>query len=179
MKFQIAASTALIVFFGLVAPSLSQSNDPEAREMFLEGTSDTCQGCDLSSVTLSPDPEDWQRYHNVKLRQTNLQGATLADLDLRGSYFSCADLSGADLSGANLSNVDFFYANLSGANLSGADLSAATFRGAIVDETTNLDGVILSEDTIAPNSQFAQTTGSMASVQPVPLDGRTCFGRPE
>ncbi len=180
MKPYVVVATLLALGFGSTMAIAQISIEAEDPEAFLSLEENSCQGCDLSNVIFpAAPPTNEAFYTNAQLRQANLSGAVLQNLDLTGSYFTCADLSGADLSGANLTNVDFIYANLSGANLSGATLSATTFRGAIIDASTDLSGAVIDGNTIAPNSYFAQEVGPMYSVTPIPLDGRQCFGRPE
>jgi len=149
-------------------------------DAFRRGTTNICQGCNLQNATFPPAPEDEPDfYHNSRLRSSDLQGATLSDRDLTGTYFTCADLRNANLSGANLTNTDFIYADLRGANLSGANLSNATFRGALMDATTDLTDTTISDKTIAPNSQFAvRNSGGMTEVTPITFDNRrNCPGR--
>ncbi|MDY6939171.1 MAG: pentapeptide repeat-containing protein [Cyanobacteriota bacterium] len=181
---------AAIIVLGLVATSIGISpvfaqqlrlrfntDDPA---LFLAGEADSCQGCDLSGITLAEDPRRPDRYRNIQMRQADMSNATLRDLNLSGAYFTCADLSGADLSGADLSDVDFLYTDLSGANLSGANVSSSTFRGAVMDANTNLDGITIDDTTIAPNSLFAMDTEAMNVVEPIPFDNRPyCVGRSE
>jgi hypothetical protein len=77
----------------------------------------------------------------------NLQGCTLANLNLISADLSNADLSNANLSGANLSYADLSNANLGAAalettNLSGADLVGADLAGAFLG-FANLSGAAL------------------------------------
>lgn len=184
MKLKTIAAISLVTTSIAISPVLAQqiqlrfnTDDPA---LFLAGEADSCQGCDLSGVTLTEDPRRPDRFENVSMRQSDLSNATLRNLNLSGAYFTCADLSGADLTGTDLSNVDFLYTNLSGANLSGANVSAATFRGAVLDANTNLEGITIDENTIAPNSFFARDTGLMNVVEPIPFDNRPyCLGRSE
>jgi uncharacterized protein YjbI with pentapeptide repeats len=149
-------------------------------EAFNRGETNICQSCDFRDYRFpSPPEDDAEFYHNSRLRGSDLQNASLSGLDLTGSYFTCADLRGTDLSEANLTNTDFIYADLRGANLSGANLSNATFRGALIDNTTDLSDATINGNTIAPNSNFAQrNSGSMADVPAIAFDNRRfCPGR--
>jgi len=94
----------------------------------------------------------------ISLRQANLSGAELWDIDLSGADLSEADLSGAILRGAKLSGADLGDADLSGANLIEADLTFAIMSGANMSGTyldkadlsdvnlieTDLSGAVLS-----------------------------------
>jgi uncharacterized protein YjbI with pentapeptide repeats len=181
MKFK-SIALASIATLATMSPVLAQQVDmrfnTDDPAVFLSGEADSCQGCDLSGQTIQTPPDEPTRYHNAQLRQANLQNANLSEVDFTGSYFTCADLSGANLRGADLAHVDFIYANLSGADLTGANLSSATLRGAILDANTILDGIVIDDSTIAPNSQFALETGPLNVVAPIPFDNRPrCLGR--
>jgi Pentapeptide repeats (8 copies) len=182
MKLKTIALLTSIAALGMMSSATAQPGDMRFNtgdpDLFLSGEADSCQGCDLSGQTITPPEDEPTLYRNAQLRQADLSNADLSGLDLMGAYLTCADLSGANLSGANLTNVDLIYANLSGADLTGATLSSATLRGAILDANTNLDGVIIDDNTIAPNSQFAEQTGPMNIVPPIPFDNRPrCTGR--
>ncbi len=182
MKLKPIALLTSIAALGMMSPVTAQRVDMRFNTgdpgLFLSGEADSCQGCDLSGQIIESPADDPAFYRNAQLRQANLSGSDLSGLDLMGSYLTCADLSGANLSGTDLTNVDLIYANLSGADLTGATLSSATLRGAILDANTNLDGVIIDDNTIAPNSQFAAQTGPMNIVPPIPFDNRPrCTGR--
>ena len=149
-------------------------------DAFNRGETNICQLCDFRDYRFPSTPdEEPDFYQNSRLRGSDLRKASLSGLDLTGSYFTCADLREADLSEANLTNTDFIYADLRGADLSGADLSNATFRGALIDNTTVLTDVTVSQNTIAPNSNFASRNGgSLADVAPIAFDNRrNCPGR--
>lgn len=84
-------------------------------------------------------------FHNLDLRQANLQNARLARssltgvilhaADLRSAYFGAAKMTGADLRECRLSGANLCDAALDGAQLGGADLrethmAAVHLRGA-------------------------------------------------
>jgi len=149
-------------------------------EAFNRGETNICQLCDFRDYRFPATPDDEADfYQNSRLRGSDLRKASLSGLDLTGSYFTCADLRETDLSEANLTNTDFIYADLRGANLSGANLSNATFRGALIDDTTVLTDATINQNTIAPNSNFAERNGgSLADVTPIAFDNRrNCPGR--
>jgi serine/threonine protein kinase, bacterial len=60
---------------------------------------------------------------NVDFGRANLQGANLRDASLMKAYMSNADLQDADLRGADLRGAYLLNANLRGANLGGANLT--------------------------------------------------------
>ena len=69
------------------------------------------------------------------LREANLNGAILSNVnlilaDLREANLMGIDLSGANLMGADLTRADLLGANLTGANLMGAKLTEANLKGA-------------------------------------------------
>jgi uncharacterized protein YjbI with pentapeptide repeats len=66
----------------------------------------------------------------ISLRQANLSGAELWDIDLSSADLSEADLSEADLFNTDLQGADLSEAELSGAYLAWTKLSGANLRGA-------------------------------------------------
>ena len=83
------------------------------------------------------------RQYGIRMG-TNLEGARLAGVDLRGanlesSLLSGVDLRGANLSGANLRSTRLWDANLMGANLEGANLSFAYLNDADLTDA-NIEG---------------------------------------
>jgi uncharacterized protein YjbI with pentapeptide repeats len=102
------------------------------------------QGSDLSFADLGDADLRGATLYAATLRGSILGGATLfvegqrANLvgaDLHGVDLRRVDLRDAFLSGANLALAD-----LRGADLRGADLSYAAFRGALIDDATQIDG---------------------------------------
>jgi len=88
----------------------------------------------------------------ANLKQIDLRGRDLSNINLTKARLDRADLSDSNLSHANLSRARLRNANLSGANLSRANLSRADLRnanlvGAILDGTdlsrARLEGAIL------------------------------------
>ena len=78
--------------------------------------------------------------------------------DLSGADLSGVDLSGADLSGIDLSGVDLSGADLSGANLSNATLndikvSDTIFIGAVLDNITTNNQILLNMSVIGSNTE--------------------------
>lgn len=73
----------------------------------------------------------------------DLKGASLVNVDLRGTDLSLADLRRADLRGSDLSGANLFLANLKNAQLQGTRLSGANLIG-----TTCPDGRVA----VAPKS---------------------------
>jgi uncharacterized protein YjbI with pentapeptide repeats len=69
------------------------------------------------------------------LGQVHLEGANLAEADMRGTYLEKANMSGADLRGANLITAELVSVNLSRANLSDSKLFNANLSGAILKES--------------------------------------------
>lgn len=106
----------------------------------------------LSRANLSGADLSGADLFETKLFETNLSGANLSGADLSGADLSGADLSGAYLFFAILRNTDLFGSNLREANLLQsqviyANFHSATFTGACIEDwlinnTTNLDGVI-------------------------------------
>lgn len=88
----------------------------------------------------------------LDLRGANLQKVDLRRFSLKLIDFSGANLRGAHLEGADLSGVKLRFTHLEGANLSKANLAGdaslppADLRGAFLDNTTNLSGVILGNE---------------------------------
>lgn len=83
----------------------------------------------------------------INLSGANLRGSNLKGVDLYKAILIKAELGGANLSGANLYNArlehaDMFNTNLSGANLIDANLSWANMYGANLSEA-NLNGANL------------------------------------
>ena len=73
--------------------------------------------------------------NKADLSCTDLRGANLANVDLRGADLSCSNLRGAnltniDLRGADLNSANLCGADLCGANLTGTDLRFAKLEGA-------------------------------------------------
>src|SRR6266480_4929340 len=88
----------------------------------------------------------------LDLRGANLQKVDLRRFSLKWIDFRGANLRGAHLEGADLSGVKLRFTHLEGANLSKANLAGdaslppADLRGAFLDNTTNLSGVILGNE---------------------------------
>lgn len=76
-------------------------------------------GVSLHSVELG----DAIVFENSALRESDLSGADLSNVELKHS-----DLTGANLSNASLSNSNLLQTDFSDANLRGADLSEAYMR---------------------------------------------------
>ena len=73
----------------------------------------------------------------ANLRDADLRGLNLGDINLRGAILGGADLRGSNLEdinlrGADLGNVDLDGVNLQGANLQGVKLQGAKLQGATV-----------------------------------------------
>ncbi len=92
------------------------------------------------------DPNHVARLLATKqCRSCDLDGATLAGINLQGANLEVANLQGADLTNTNLSYASLRAANLSiarmrGANLTGADVHNADFDGADLYGATWTDG---------------------------------------
>lgn len=81
------------------------------------------QGCDLYGNVLSGID---LRFAN--LRQANLLGTTLNNMDLTGADFSYASLKNGNLDGSQFDYSDFTSANLVGTKIRNADLSYSNFH---------------------------------------------------
>lgn len=81
----------------------------------------------------------WTNLRGARLDKLNLKGANLKATDLRCAYLEKANLEDANLSFADLRSANLENANLSGADLDGAYLKAANLRDA------NLFGAKLTE----------------------------------
>ena len=112
---------------------------PASWHRFRRGTPDVTPL--LNGVALPPpgaatsldDPYDMSLC-DVDLRDAQLHGAHVEDVNLAGSTFVNADLTGAHLTGCSLRNSSFRGARLVDVdfvrcNLNGADLSMAAFGG--------------------------------------------------
>ncbi|MFB3044439.1 MAG: pentapeptide repeat-containing protein, partial [Acidimicrobiia bacterium] len=117
----------------------SGSIRPEQLDRFLGAAEyDKYRGKVLLGLDLRawrPSSPDLRRLY---LKDCDLRGVALADVDFRDSNLSLsnlagANLAGADLSGSDLEGADFRGAILSGVDLSGAALSATRFDGARVE----------------------------------------------
>lgn len=117
----------------------SGSIRPEQLDRFLGAAEyDKYRGKVLLGLDLRawrPSSPDLRRLY---LKNCDLRGVALADVDFRDSNLSLsnlagANLAGADLSGSDLEGADFRGADLSGVDLSGAALSATRFDGARVE----------------------------------------------
>lgn len=69
----------------------------------------------------------------------DLSGEDLSNDKLENANLSSANLSNTILDNTVLTNVDFRNTNLRGATLINADLSLANLKGAIIDESTDID----------------------------------------
>lgn len=103
----------------------------------------------------------WRSDHPEKvpyLSHTNLNGASLFNVDFSGTRLIKADLTGATLIGAELSGAILFDTALIGADLAGANLSGARADGAKLSSaillTTNLTGAHL-ENTDLTNADLS------------------------
>lgn len=67
---------------------------------------------------------------NSSCVQTDLVGADLRGLNLRGTDFSLSDARTADLEGANFAGANLYLVNLSGAKVKGANFASANLIGA-------------------------------------------------
>lgn len=96
----------------------------------------------LDDAALEPNEEPYKPF-----RSLDLQGMSLAGLDLSYADLTDANLRGADLYGANLSHAHLTDADLTGANLFVASLDDAGLTGAILSgadlEKTSLEGARL------------------------------------
>ena len=73
--------------------------------------------------------------------------------DLSGADLSGADLSGADLSGVDLSGADLSGADLSNANLNDIKVSNTIFIGAVLDNITTNNQLLLNMSVIGSNTE--------------------------
>jgi len=137
----------------------------DVRGAHLEGIH--LEGADLRDADFRGAHLEGAFLSNTRLMNTDFRGAFLNDADLHGSiltittklvggYFQRANfldvdletinLSGAHLEGAIL-RTNLKSANLNDAYLTGADLRDAILEGAIMNEFTNIDGVIMNRQT--------------------------------
>jgi len=86
------------------------------------------------------------RFEELRLINSDLQGADLKGMVIRYSYFVRANLQGANLSQGDFYGSNFFLVNLSGANLRDADLRDADLRGTDLSEA-NLNGAMYNKNT--------------------------------
>ena len=81
-------------------------------------------------------------FRGLELRDVDLSGADLSEVEFRGTIMSVANLSGADLTRAGLSGVGMFGVDLRGANLTRVYFDLGTgLDDILVDEHTRLLGV--------------------------------------
>jgi uncharacterized protein YjbI with pentapeptide repeats len=119
----------------------------------------------LSHPFTKQRPSSWGKPTSEIDREQLRPKAILKNADLSGSMIGEVNLLSADLSGANLSGANLQYAYLSHANLSGANLTKADLRGAVLYkcnlENADLRGANLSWSTLgSANLKFADLSGS-------------------
>jgi uncharacterized protein YjbI with pentapeptide repeats len=81
---------------------------------------------------------------SLDVRNSDLSGSVLDDVNMSGSTFHNINLSGASIDDANMSGWRVNYVNLSGlrltnANLAGASISACRYDGMTIDGVTVTD----------------------------------------
>ena len=101
-------------------------------------------GLDLKDVDLSGADLGQVELAHLDLKDVDLSGADLQDADVSDSDLSGADLSNADLSNMFIQRSDFTGADLSGADLTGsqlkwADLEYVIWTGAFCPDGENAD----------------------------------------
>jgi uncharacterized protein YjbI with pentapeptide repeats len=151
----------------LSGANLTRANLTDAELIGTNLRRTNLSGADLSEANLSranlTDAElIGTNLSGADLFETNLSGANLSGANLSAANLCAANLSGANLSGADLSgaylffailrDTDLFESNLREANLLQSQVIHANFHSAIltgaciedwlINNTTNLDGVI-------------------------------------
>lgn len=96
---------------------------------------------DVVDCNLAPQP--WVNFSNCLM-----EGARMANADLRGARLRNANLAGGDLRGSQLGGADMAYANLVGAQLAGANMEQAVLVGANL-RSANLENAALRNGNLA------------------------------
>ncbi|NTW10653.1 MAG: pentapeptide repeat-containing protein, partial [Chlorobiaceae bacterium] len=128
-------------------------------------------GANLNSANLKSSNLKLAFIKKTDMKECDLSGAYLVKANLKGSFMKNALLKGANLHGANLRWVKFDSADLGMANLSntvlfeasleGADLRGANLKGAIFIDQANLNGALISNNTILPSGEKATSSWSL------------------
>lgn len=105
----------------------------------------------------------------IDMSEADVDGAHMANTDLRDTYLVGINLSGADLRAAILSDATFTFANLSNANLAKADLHACDLHnvnltGANLAGANLRDAIGLNEDLLSRAHSLAGATMPDGSV---------------
>jgi uncharacterized protein YjbI with pentapeptide repeats len=108
-------------------------------------------------------------FQIINLREADLRGALLHNVDLRDTYLYGADLRGADISGADLSYATLVFTNMAGANMTATDLHGSDMRGADVSGS-NLKGANLQDAQNTRDDQLTKAKSLAAATMP---DGAT------
>ena len=150
MKLLTILATALTL---VMVPAWSAQADP-AKDLQKLLTTSSCEGCDLSGVSLIGIDLSGAQLQGAKLNAANFSGADLSSANLTGvsavgtSFVGAnlqktvfvktsliyANLAKAQLNDAVLTNTDLQGANLVGADLSGAKITKSDFVGANLSE---------------------------------------------
>lgn len=105
----------------------------------------------------------------ISLRELDVHGANMRNLDLRDTYIFGADMHGADARGINLSYANLDYVNFSTANLIGADLHGSDMKN-INLSGADLSGANLKDVTNLSQEQLAKVKSLVGTIMP---DGST------
>jgi len=130
-------------------------------------------GANLDKANLQRSDLSMAFIKKADLKETDLDEASLVKANLKNSFMKGASLRKANLQGANLrwailENADLSQANLSGTvlfetSLQNANLKGSNFKGATFLDKADLNGALVSNNTITPSGEKA--SGSWASLR--------------
>ncbi|WP_449257740.1 pentapeptide repeat-containing protein [Chlorobium limicola] len=130
-------------------------------------------GANLDKANLQRSDLSMAFIKKADLKETDLDESTLVKANLKNSFMKGASLRKANLQGANLrwailENADLSQANLSGTvlfetSLQNANLKGSNFKGATFLDKADLNGALVSNNTIIPSGEKA--SGSWASLR--------------
>jgi uncharacterized protein YjbI with pentapeptide repeats len=168
------SALALAALFGLAAPALAQPITSEAErartvQAVKEGRR-ACVRCDLFQAEFSYMDLSGRNFTGARLRQADLDIASLNDARLNGADLSVANAFGARFTGVNLAGANLTQGNFVGAHFEGANLSRARLEGAI------FSGADLSEARGLTQAQLNAACGDSATVLPRGLSVPACSG---
>lgn len=156
----------LMIVLAFMMPSVAQEETgPQLASLARDGSATViqrlqagevldCLGCDLSGADLS----------HTCVKEKNLAGAKLDDVD---AHYMC-------MSYANFSGTSFRNADLTGANLGHSDLSGADLTGATLD-ITSLLGADLSTVKGLTQEQLDVACADEATKLPQGFTAHTCI----
>ena len=104
---------------------------------------------------------------------SELFGATLANVRASGANFASAEVTASNLSGGDFSNADFSNASLDGARLTGGSFSRADFSNASL-RRTDIRGADLSGARGLTQDQISEACGDGSTRLPGRLSPQAC-----